>query len=125
MKTRDIIKYAFAALIAGATIAAITVLQVVKYQRGNRSGEESRRIEQVFQQDNLGGALPAVVDTPTPTAPVATPEPLLSAPAAFLQQGNTPSASAQTSSPASPSAILWQVAPKASSPLDAPANTRP
>ncbi|PKO17344.1 hypothetical protein CVU37_07525 [candidate division BRC1 bacterium HGW-BRC1-1] len=120
MKTRDIIKYAFAALIAGATIAAITVLQVVKYQRANRSGEESRRIEQVFRQDNLGAALPTAVETPTPTAPVATPEPRPTVPASVLQPGNT-----EPSSPASSSAILWQSAPKAPSPLDAPADPRP
>ena len=128
MKTRDIIKYAFAALIAGATVAAITVMQVVKYQRGNRGGEESRRIEQVFRQDNLGGALPTAVDTPTPTAPVATPEARPMAPASLVQQARPaadPVAAPGSPSATSPSAILWQAAPAAPSPLDAPVDPRP
>ena len=126
MKTRDIIKYAFAALIAGATVAAITVMQVVKYQRGNRDGAESRRIEQVFRQDNLGGALPTAVDTPTPTAPVATPEARPTAPASLLQPGTAaPTTAPRSPSPTSSSGILWQAAPEASTPLDAPVDSRP
>lgn len=73
MKTRNIIKYAVAATIAGLTVAAITVMQVVKHDRRSRGEEERRRIEQVFRQNNIPGSLPATMEG-TPVAPVATPQ---------------------------------------------------
>ncbi len=70
MKTRDMVKYALASLIAGATIAAIAVMEVVRHQRAARGQADRPRIEQVFQENRVEGALPvSPADAPRQNPP--------------------------------------------------------
>jgi hypothetical protein len=60
MKTRDIVKYAFAALVAGITIAGILSMMLVQRERRIRGERERDKIRRVFMQQGLGESLPAV-----------------------------------------------------------------
>jgi hypothetical protein len=74
MKTRDIVKYAFAALVAGVTIAGIVTMMLVQRDRRIRGERERENIRRVFMQQGLGEALPSANPSKPPaSAPGASP----------------------------------------------------
>ncbi len=92
MKTRDIIKYAFAALVAGVTIAGIVTMMLVQRDRRIRGERERENIRRVFMQQGLGDALPAA----NPAAPPPSSAPGTSAASPSAQTGT------QTATPPAP-----------------------
>ena len=64
IKKRDVLKYAFAAVLAAATVAAIGGMTYAKYQREHRSEEEMRRIQQTLHTFGEGGKIPEKLPQP-------------------------------------------------------------
>lgn len=72
MKTRDIIKYALALVIAGITIGSIAALEYSRALKREQGAEERQRIQERLQLDAQQAKLPAAVTpVPSPTASAA------------------------------------------------------
>ena len=64
VKVRDIIKYAFALILALVTFGAIAGMEYVKYQRRTRDAAERERIQETLQQYGTDGSLPKKLSPP-------------------------------------------------------------
>ncbi len=62
MKTRDIVKYCFAALLGLFTVFAIGTLSYAKQRRQNRPADEARRIEERLEAYGTRGTLPGKME---------------------------------------------------------------
>jgi hypothetical protein len=64
MKIRDVIKYAFASVLAIVTVAAIAGMTYAKYQRQRRDPTEAQRIEQTLNTFGQNGKIPEKLPQP-------------------------------------------------------------
>ena len=67
VKTRDIIKYMFAAFLGVMTIIAIGGLFLARYQREKTSEQEELHIRETLLNYGQNGALPEKLELPEPT----------------------------------------------------------
>jgi len=75
MKTRDKLKYGFAALLAMMTIIGIGGLMLARHHRQQVDREEATRIQQAISEYGVNGSLPKKVKLPDPPAGVISPNP--------------------------------------------------
>ncbi len=64
MKTRDIVKYVFASLLALMTVVAIGGLYVARHYRDKMSTQQETQLRQTLTIYGQNGALPEKVDLP-------------------------------------------------------------
>ncbi|MGI8905060.1 MAG: hypothetical protein ACR2IE_01050 [Candidatus Sumerlaeaceae bacterium] len=64
MKTRDVIKYAFASILALVTLAAIAGMTYAKHQRQRRDPTEAQRIERTLNTFGQQGRIPEKLPQP-------------------------------------------------------------